>query len=127
MISIIIGEGGSGGAVAFATANTVAMLEHSVYSVISPEGCASILWKDAEKMREAAEALRLTAQDLERLGVVDKVIPEPMGGAHRDSTATLEAVGDMIEATLTDFENRDRDALIKGRRQKYLAIGSKGL
>ena len=127
MISIIIGEGGSGGAVAFATANTVAMLEHSVYSVISPEGCASILWKDAEKMREAAEALRLPAQDLERLGVVDKVIPEPMGGAHRDSTATLEAVGDMIEATLTDFENRDRDALIKGRRQKYLAIGSKGL
>ena len=127
MISIIIGEGGSGGAVAFATANTGAMLEHSVYSVISPEGCASILWKDAEKMREAAEALRLTAQDLERLGVVDKVIPEPMGGAHRDSTATLEAVGDMIEATLTDFENRDRDALIKGRRQKYLAIGSKGL
>ena len=127
MISIIIGEGGSGGAVAFATANTVAMLEHSVYSVISPEGCASILWKDAEKMREAAEALRLTAQDLERLGVVDKVIPEPMGGAHRDSTATLEAVGDMIEATLTDFENRDRDPLIKGRRQKYLAIGSKGL
>ena len=84
LISVIIGEGGSGGAVAFATANRVAMLEHSIYSVISPEGCASILWKDAEKMREAAEALRLTAQDLKQLGVTDRIIPEPLGGAHRD-------------------------------------------
>ncbi|MCL4144486.1 UNVERIFIED_CONTAM: hypothetical protein GTU68_052953, partial [Idotea baltica] len=84
LVSVIIGEGGSGGAVAFATANRVAMLEHSVYSVISPEGCASILWKDAEKMREAAEALRLTAQDLKQLGVNDRIIPEPKGGAHRD-------------------------------------------
>jgi len=127
VISVIIGEGGSGGAVAFATANTVAMLEHSVYSVISPEGCASILWKDAEKMREAAEALRLTAQDLEKLGVVDRVIPEPMGGAHRDRTATLESVGNMIDAALQDFAGRDRDALVKARRQKFLAMGSTGL
>ena len=84
LVSVVIGEGGSGGAVAFATASRVAMLEHSIYSVISPEGCASILWKDAEKMREAAEALRLTAQDLEKLGVIDRIIPEPIGGAHRD-------------------------------------------
>ena len=84
LISIIIGEGGSGGAVAFATANRVAMLEHSIYSVISPEGCASILWKDAEKMREAAEALRLTADDLYALGISDQIIEEPVGGAHRD-------------------------------------------
>ena len=86
MVSVIIGEGGSGGAVAFATANRVAMLEHSIYSVISPEGCASILWKDAEKMREAAEALRLTAQDLLKLGVIDRIIAEPTGGAQRDRT-----------------------------------------
>ena len=84
LMSIIIGEGGSGGAVAFATADRLAMLEHSIYSVISPEGCASILWKDSEKMREAAEALRLTAQDLNRLGVCDQVIKEPLGGAQRD-------------------------------------------
>ena len=84
LVSVIIGEGGSGGAVAFATADRVAMLEHSIYSVISPEGCASILWKDAEKMREAAEALRLTAQDLRKLGVIDAIIPEPVGGAQRD-------------------------------------------
>ena len=84
LVSVIIGEGGSGGAVAFATANRVAMMEHSVYSVITPEGCASILWKDAEKMREAAEAMRLTADDLRKLGVTDRIIPEPKGGAHRD-------------------------------------------
>ena len=96
VISVIIGEGGSGGAVAFATANRVAMLEHSVYSVISPEGCASILWKDAEKMREAAEALRLTAQDLHKLGVIDQIIPEPLGGAQRDREATIAAVGKAI-------------------------------
>ena len=100
LISVIIGEGGSGGAVAFATANRVAMLEHSIYSVISPEGCASILWKDAEKMREAAEALRLTAQDLKQLGVTDRIIPEPLGGAHRDWPATIEAVSSEIASML---------------------------
>jgi acetyl-CoA carboxylase carboxyl transferase subunit alpha len=127
LVSVIIGEGGSGGAVAFATANRVAMLEHSVYSVISPEGCASILWKDAEKMREAAEALRLTAQDLLKLGVADRVIPEPMGGAHRDTVSTIAAVGASIAAMLGDLDGLKRKALVKDRRDKFLALGSKGL
>ncbi|MCE8553088.1 acetyl-CoA carboxylase carboxyltransferase subunit alpha [Ruegeria pomeroyi] len=127
LVSVIIGEGGSGGAVAFATANRVAMLEHSIYSVISPEGCASILWKNAEKMREAAEALRLTAQDLLKLGVVDRVIPEPRGGAHRDKTATMEAVRTAIAAMLKELEGKSAEALIKDRRKKFLDIGSKGL
>ncbi|WP_209506027.1 MULTISPECIES: acetyl-CoA carboxylase carboxyltransferase subunit alpha [unclassified Ruegeria] len=127
LVSVIIGEGGSGGAVAFATANRVAMLEHSVYSVISPEGCASILWKDAEKMREAAEALRLTAQDLHKLGVCDRIIPEPKGGAHRDRPATVEAVRKAITTMLTELDGKDGAALIKDRRQKFLDIGSKGL
>ncbi len=127
LVSVIIGEGGSGGAVAFATANRVAMLEHSVYSVISPEGCASILWKDSEKMREAAEALRLTAQDLHKLGVCDHIIPEPKGGAHRDRLATVEAVRASITAMLAELAGKDAAALIKDRRQKFLDIGSKGL
>ena len=127
LVSVIIGEGGSGGAVAFATADRLAMLEHSVYSVISPEGCASILWKDAEKMREAAEALRLTAQDLLKLGVCDRVIPEPMGGAQRDRQATVAAVGEAIAAMLAEIGTPGRAALIKARRRKYLDMGSKGL
>jgi acetyl-CoA carboxylase carboxyl transferase subunit alpha len=112
VISVIIGEGGSGGAVAFATANRVAMLEHSIYSVISPEGCASILWKDAEKMREAAEALRLTAQDLLRLGVIDRVVPEPMGGAQRDRKAAIDSVGKALEAMLKELTKKKPDALV---------------
>jgi len=127
LISVIIGEGGSGGAVAFATANRVAMLEHSIYSVISPEGCASILWKDSEKMREAAEALRLTAQDLKKLGVTDRIIPEPLGGAHRDWSATIEAVSAEISSMLKELNGKDAKALIKDRRQKFLDLGSKGL
>ena len=127
LVSVIIGEGGSGGAVAFATANRVAMLEHSVYSVISPEGCASILWKDSEKMREAAEALRLTAQDLYKLGVCDRIITEPKGGAHRDRPATVESVRAAIAAMLADLGDMEPAALIKDRRQKFLDIGSKGL
>ena len=127
LISIIIGEGGSGGAVAFATANRVAMLEHSVYSVISPEGCASILWKDAEKMREAAEALRLTAQDLNKLAVCDQIIKEPVGGAHRDRDTTLEAVRSTIAEMLTELSGKSRADLIKDRRKKFLDMGSKGL
>ena len=127
LISVIIGEGGSGGAVAFATANRVAMLEHSIYSVISPEGCASILWKDSEKMREAAEALRLTAQDLKQLGVTDRIIPEPLGGAHRNWSATIEAVSAEISSMLKELSGKDAKALIKDRRQKFLDLGSKGL
>ena len=126
-VSVIIGEGGSGGAVAFASANRVAMLEHSVYSVISPEGCASILWKDAEKMREAAEALRLTAQDLAKLGVADRIIPEPLGGAHRDRKATIAAVGKAISAMIDGLAAKDRAALVRDRRERFLKLGSKGL
>ena len=127
LVSVIIGEGGSGGAVAFATANRVAMLEHSVYSVISPEGCASILWKDADKMREAAEALRLTAQDLSKLGVADRIIPEPLGGAHRDRDTTMTAVGKAIADLLADLSGKSRETLIGDRRAKYLAMGLRGL
>lgn len=127
LVSVIIGEGGSGGAVAFATANRVAMLEHSVYSVISPEGCASILWKDSEKMREAAEALRLTAQDLIQLGVADVIISEPLGGAQRDATATIEAVGQAIELMLKELDGKKAKDLVSDRRRKYLDMGSKGL
>lgn len=127
LVSVVIGEGGSGGAVAFASANRVAMLEHSVYSVISPEGCASILWKDAEKMREAAEALRLTAQDLIKLGVADRVIDEPMGGAHRDPSAAIEAVGKAIAGMLMDLEGKSPEELVQDRRKKFLSLGSHGL
>ena len=127
LISVVIGEGGSGGAVAFATADRLAMLEHAIYSVISPEGCASILWKDAEKMREAAEALRLTAQDLHKLGVCDQVIKEPLGGAQRDKPAAIAAVGQAIEAMLTQLGAIDRKALIAARRRKFLDMGAKGL
>lgn len=127
LISVIIGEGGSGGAVAFATANRVAMLEHSIYSVITPEGCASILWRDAEKMREAAEALRLTAQDLSELGVTDRVIPEPLGGAHRDADAAIASVGDAISAMLSELDGQDPTEVRSNRRKKYLGLGARGL
>ena len=127
VISVIIGEGGSGGAVALATANKLAMLEHSVYSVITPEGCASILWKDAGKMREAAEALRLTAGDLLQLGVVDRSITEPLGGAHRNRDQAIQAVGNAISDMLKEVKGLSREDLIKTRRQKFLDLGSKGL
>ncbi len=127
LVSVIIGEGGSGGAVAFATANRVAMLEHSIYSVISPEGCASILWKDAEKMREAAEALRLTAQELKELGVCDRIVAEPLGGAHRDADTAIDAVGREIGRMLDEMKGMDGKALRADRRKKYLDLGSKGL
>jgi acetyl-CoA carboxylase carboxyl transferase subunit alpha len=127
LVSVIIGEGGSGGAVAFATADRVAMLEHSVYSVISPEGCASILWKDAEKMREAAEALRLTAKDLKQLGVIDRIIPEPEGGAQRDPKAAIASVGKTIEEMVAGLDGKSREKLIRDRRAKFLQMGSKGL
>ncbi|WP_300032454.1 acetyl-CoA carboxylase carboxyltransferase subunit alpha [uncultured Roseobacter sp.] len=127
LVSVIIGEGGSGGAVAFATANRVAMLEHSVYSVISPEGCASILWKDAEKMREAAEALRLTAQDLKQLAVIDRIITEPLGGAHRDPLVAIKSVGNAIGDMLDGLSEKDPAALIADRRRKFLDLGKQGL
>ena len=127
LVSVIIGEGGSVGAVAFATANRVAMLEHSVYSVISPEGCASILWKDADKMREAAEALRLTAQDLKQLGVNDRIIAEPKGGAHRDPQTAIASVAEAITDMLKSLEGKSPKALIKDRREKYLDMGDRGL
>ncbi|MEQ3626042.1 MAG: acetyl-CoA carboxylase carboxyltransferase subunit alpha [Celeribacter sp.] len=127
LVSVVIGEGGSGGAVAFATANKVAMLEHSIYSVISPEGCASILWKDAEKMREAAEALRLTAQDLKKLGVIDRIIPEPVGGAQRHRAESISRVGTALKELLSEMDGLDRKELVRQRRQKFLTMGSKGL
>ena len=125
LVSVIIGEGGSGGAVAFATANHVAMLEHSVYSVITPEGCASILWKDAEKMREAAQALRLTAKDLQQLGVTDRVIPEPIGGAHRDPEATIEAVGKAIHEMLAGLKNKSPKKLMPTGARNFCRWASK--
>jgi acetyl-CoA carboxylase carboxyl transferase subunit alpha len=127
LVSLIVGEGGSGGAVAFATANRVAMLEHSIYSVISPEGCASILWKDAEKMREAAEALRLTAQDLLKLSVIDRIVEEPLGGAHRDRDATIARVGSALTAMIAEFDGKSSDDIRAARRTKFLGMGSKGL
>ncbi len=127
LVSVIIGEGGSGGAVAFATADRLAMLEHSVYSVISPEGCASILWKDADKMKEAAEALRLTAQDLLTLGVADLVVPEPLGGAQRNRAETITRVGAALADLLGQLDGKKPGELRKSRRRKYLDMGSKSL
>jgi len=127
LIAVIIGEGGSGGAVAFAASDKLAMLEHSVYSVISPEGCAAILWKDSEKMREAAEALRLTAQDLAKLSVADVVIPEPVGGAHRGRADAIASVGEALEKLLKELEDKDGAALVKARRQRFLDLGRSAL
>ena len=127
VVSVIIGEGGSGGAVAFATADRIAMLEHSIYSVISPEGCASILWKDAEKMKEAAEALRLTAQDLLALGVIDRVVPEPRGGAQRDKPEAIARVGVALAAMLAEVDGKKPAELRKARRKKFLDMGTKSL
>ncbi len=127
LISLIIGEGGSGGAIALATGNVVLMLEHSIYSVISPEGCASILWRDNEQAKTAAEALRLTAQDLERLGVIDGIIPEPIGGAHRQSEATFAAVRETIEMHMNQLVRIDPGQLRARRRDKFLQMGRNGL
>ena len=124
LISVIVGEGGSGGAVAFASANLVAMLEHSVYSVISPEGCASILWKDSGKMREAADALRLTARDLYKLGIADQIIDEPIGGAHRGREETIRQVGVAIGTMLKKLDGKSPKALLRERRKRYLHMGT---
>ena len=119
-ISIIIGEGGSGGAVAIATTNKVLMLEHSIYSVISPEGCASILWKDTKYAKEAAEAMKITAQDLKELNIIDSIISEPIGGAHRNSAQTIKNVGNAIKINLKNIINLTTDEILKLRKNKYL-------
>ena len=123
IISIIIGEGGSGGAIAIATANRVLMLEHSIYSVISPEGCASILWRSGDKTKEATEALRLTAQDLKALGIIDEIIKEPLGGAHRNTEQTLGAVKEAISRQLRELSGLSPDELKRQRTEKFLNMG----
>ena len=122
-VATIIGEGGSGGAIAVATANRVIMLEHSVYSVISPEGAASILWRDTAKAQEAASSMKITAQDLVRFGVVDAVVAEPTGGAHRDPTAAIAATGEAIDAALAELRGLDPATIVRLRREKFMAIG----
>ena len=122
-VSVIIGEGGSGGAIAVATADKVFMLENSVYSVISPEGCASILWRSADYAADAAEALKMTAQDLKTLGVIDGIIPEPIGGAHRHPQKTIDAVAKTIDTALDDLTHVPTEELIVKRAEKFLEIG----
>ncbi|EDP67024.1 Acetyl-CoA carboxylase alpha subunit [alpha proteobacterium BAL199] len=124
VIATIIGEGGSGGAVALAVGNRVLMFEHAVYSVISPEGCASILWRSGEFTKDAAEALKMTAQDLERLGVIDAIVPEPLGGAHRNPKVALSSLGKAIGEALDDLAKRDGGQLRIERRDKFLAMGA---
>jgi acetyl-CoA carboxylase carboxyl transferase subunit alpha len=127
LVCVIIGEGGSGGAIALAAGDHVAMLENAIYSVISPEGCASILWRNGDKAQDAAEALRLTAEDLEKLGVIDAIIPEPIGGAHRDPKQAMDAVGDAIETALRPLLGIAGGDLRVRRREKFMAMGRKGL
>jgi acetyl-CoA carboxylase carboxyl transferase subunit alpha len=122
-VAVVIGEGGSGGAIAIATANRVLMLEHAIYSVISPEGAASILWRDTTKAQDAATNMRITAQDLVRFGVIDLIVTEPVGGAHRDPTAVVAATGDAVAAALEELRVLDRETLRRQRREKFLAIG----
>lgn len=123
MVAAVLGEGGSGGAVALAAGNTVLMMEHAVYSVISPEGCASILWRTADKAAEAAEAMKVTAQHLKELGVIDTIVPEPLGGAHRDPAAAISALGDALAGALADLDGMSPDGLRQARRQKFLDMG----
>ena len=123
LVACVVGEGGSGGAVALATGNAVIMLEHAVYSVISPEGCASILWRSAERAQDAAVAMKVTAQDLTEFKVVDQVVEESVGGAHRNSTSTIVALGDAIEQALKGLEGKDGGTLRQHRRDKFLAMG----
>jgi acetyl-CoA carboxylase carboxyl transferase subunit alpha len=127
LISSVIGEGGSGGAIALAAGNTVLMLEHAIYSVIPPEGCSAILWRDGGHAQEAAEALRLTAQDLLRLRVVDQIVPEPLGGAHRLPNEAVEQLGSAIEEALRPLLGLDGSTLRNQRREKFLAMGQRGL
>ncbi len=123
VVAAVVGEGGSGGAVALAAGNRVLMFEHAVYSVISPEGCASILWRTSDKAAEAAEAMKITAQDLKGLGVIDTIVPEPLGGAHRDRTTAIVALGQALDQALASLGGLSRDALKRQRREKFLAMG----
>jgi len=127
LVATIIGEGGSGGAIALAAGNAVLMLEHAIYSVISPEGCASILWRDAKQAPLAAEAMRITAQDLKKLGLIDEIVPEPIGGAHRDPEEAIAAIGDSVAMALGPLVGLSAEALRARRREKFLAMGKLGL
>jgi acetyl-CoA carboxylase carboxyl transferase subunit alpha len=123
LVSVIIGEGGSGGAIAIATANTVLMLEHAIYSVISPEGAASILWRDPARSKDAAVALKITAQDLKKFGVIDEIIDEPLGGAHRNAEAAMKATADVLARVLNSYQGLSADVIRTQRREKFLGIG----
>ena len=123
MVAAVVGEGGSGGAIALAAANRVLMFEHAVYSVISPEGCASILWRTSDKAPEAAAAMKMSAEDLLALGVIDRIVPEPVGGAHRAPDVAIKALGDAIAAELDALSSLPRDALLSAREEKFLAMG----
>jgi acetyl-CoA carboxylase carboxyl transferase subunit alpha len=127
LVATIIGEGGSGGAIALAAGNHVLMLEHAIYSVISPEGCASILWRDSTQAPLAAEAMRITAQDLKRLGLIDDIVPEPIGGAHRDPETAMAVLGDAIAQALAPLKGMTPESLKNRRREKFLAMGRLGL
>jgi acetyl-CoA carboxylase carboxyl transferase subunit alpha len=127
LVASIIGEGGSGGALALAAGNRVLMLEHSTYSVISPEACSSIIWRSGDNTQDAAEALKLTAQDLLKLGVIDTIVPEPLGGAHREREPAIAAVGDAIDTVLRPLLGMDAASLRTQRREKFLAMGNRGL
>ncbi|MBI3444791.1 MAG: acetyl-CoA carboxylase carboxyltransferase subunit alpha [Magnetospirillum sp.] len=127
LVSVIIGEGGSGGAIALATGNTVLMLEHAIYSVISPEGCASILWRSAENAKDAAEQLKLTAQDLHKLNIIDAIVPEPMGGAHRNIDLMFQTLAMAIDSALRDLSGLEGGILRARRREKFLEMGRAGL
>jgi len=122
-VAVIIGEGGSGGAIAIATANRVVMLEHAIYSVISPEGAASILWRDTSKAQEAATGMKITAEDMMRFGVIDRIVIEPAGGAHRDAAAAIAATGEAIASMRNELAGLDRETVRRQRREKFLAIG----
>ena len=124
-ISVIIGEGGSGGAIALASSNKVIMLENAIYSVISPEGCASILWRDPKKTLEAAEAMKLTSKDLLRLKIIDEIIDEPLGGAHRDRQEILIKISETLEKNLNEFSSMDGEEIFNHRKNKFLSIGRK--
>jgi acetyl-CoA carboxylase carboxyl transferase subunit alpha len=124
-VAVIVGEGGSGGAVAIATTNRVLMLEHSIYTVASPEASASILWRDSGRRQDAATNMKITAQDLLKFGIIDGIIPEPSGGAHRDPAAMIKSVGDAIEKALKDFKGLSPDAIRSARADKFLAMGRK--